>query len=143
VRVNIRTATQADAARLAELSEQLGYPATPEEIAERLAQIQADEEQAVFVAESSQEVVGWIHIFLSKLLVRAPSTEIGGLIVDEQCQGQGIGSLLIAQAENWAKEKGATTISARSSVTRDQAHAFYLKSDYQQVRTQHVFQKML
>jgi predicted N-acetyltransferase YhbS len=144
MKVTVRFAAASDVERLAGLSNQLGYPTTPAEIAERLAQIQTDEEQAVFVAESaSREVIGWIHVFLSKLLIKAWSAEIGGLIVDAQYQGQGIGSLLVARAEAWGREKGAAAVSVRSSITREQAHDFYSKLGYEQVRTQHVFRKML
>jgi|WetSurMetagenome_2_1015567.scaffolds.fasta_scaffold189822_2 GNAT superfamily N-acetyltransferase len=141
---NIRFAVAPDAPRLAELSEQLGYPTTAEEIAERLAQIQADEEQAVFVAETGDQiVVGWIHVFLAKLLIKDLSVEIGGLIIDEPYQGQGVGSLLLAQVEAWGKSQGATIITVRSSIQRDRAHDFYEKAGYQQVRTQQVFRKSL
>jgi hypothetical protein len=50
----IRTATQGDAADIARLSSQLGYPSTVSETRERLASILASEDHTVYVAWASR-----------------------------------------------------------------------------------------
>lgn len=54
----------------------------------------------VFVAETANgKVVGWVHVHLYPLLESDLMTEIGGLVVDEQCRGKGIGRELIQRTE--------------------------------------------
>ena len=52
--IKIRRAKSSDAARIAELSGQLGYPATAAEIAQRLRTIKPASQHAVLVAESPE-----------------------------------------------------------------------------------------
>ncbi|NIM04709.1 MAG: GNAT family N-acetyltransferase [Armatimonadetes bacterium] len=142
--VNVRPAAAGDAERIAALSEQLGYAATAEEMQRRLNSIEEDKTHAVYVAEvSGENVVGWVHIYSSYLLVRGSQAEIGGLIVDASHRRSGIGQLLIQHAEEWARAKGCNSINIRSNITRREAHAFYKKIGYKNVKTQRVFRKIL
>jgi hypothetical protein len=51
-----------DAAALAALAEQLGYPTTPAQVAQRLAELDASAEHAVWVAEGAGgRVAGWVR----------------------------------------------------------------------------------
>jgi hypothetical protein len=69
--IKIRRAKSNDAARIAELSGQLGYPAKPSEIAQRLRRIKPASRHAVLVAESPErKVIGWLHVSLSPLTAR-------------------------------------------------------------------------
>src|SRR5690242_8857287 len=94
--VQIRRARAKDAARLAELSGQLGYPATAKEIAQRLKQIRPAALNAVFVAEDQQGVAGWLHVSVTPLLEVALRAEVNGLIVDETRRSLGAGAKLLA-----------------------------------------------
>ena len=63
----------ADAKRLAELSGQLGYPATEKQMKERLREVIKDKETACFVAELREgELIGWIHVSTTPLLEVEP-----------------------------------------------------------------------
>lgn len=142
----IRPATPQDAARLAELSTQLGYPATSKDILGRLDRIFGSGEHAVYVAEAREpetRIAGWVHVFVSRLLEEDSQAEIGGLVVDEAWRGRGVGALLMACAERWAREQGSTTVRVRSNVIREEAHAFYEKLGYSVVKSQKVFRKTL
>lgn len=141
--VRVRAATLADAAALAPLSGQLGYPATPEEIALRLRRILDDAEHAVFVAEAGGRIAGWVHVFVSRTVEAHARAEIGGLVVDEAARSQGIGRALMAHAEAWAREKGCEAVGLRSNVIREQAHAFYERLGYRLIKTQKCFRKAL
>ena len=139
----IRPARPEDAPRLAELSGQLGYPATAEDLAPRLARILADPDHALFVAEEAGRVEGWIHVFRSLNLESAGRAEIGGLVVDEAMRGRGFGAALMAEAEAWARGLGLTGVRLRSRVQREGAHAFYHRLGYAEVKRQVVLQKGL
>jgi GNAT superfamily N-acetyltransferase len=75
--------------------------------------------------------------------VADPQTEIGGLVVDESYRRRGVGRLLMEQAERWAREKGCGAICLRSNVVRKDAHAFYERIGYSNVKTSRVFHKIL
>ncbi len=141
--VTIRLARAGDAERMAVLSQQLGYPASQEDIQRRLSQIQQDEQHAVYVAELSGRVVGWVHVHICQRVVADPQAEIGGLVVDEGHRRRGIGRLLIQQAEQWGREKGCWAIYLRSNVIRKDAHAFYEGMGYSNVKTSRTFRKAL
>ncbi len=141
--VAFRPARLEDAPAMAALSDQLGYPSSAEEMQERLRAILGQEEHAVFVAERNGRVVAWIHVFLLRLVEANPEAEIGGLIVDEECRGQGIGRTLVRLAEDWARSLGCATIAVRSNVVRERTHRFYEGLGYGRVKAQYTFRKPL
>lgn len=144
--LRIRHAGVRDAERMVELSGQLGYPATREQILRRLRHLQGKPEHAVYVAEaggSNRKVVGWVHVFLSHALEAGTQAEVGGLVVDAACRRRGIGQRLMQQAEAWVRKKGVREIRLRSNVVRERAHAFYEGLGYQVVKSQKVFRKSL
>jgi GNAT superfamily N-acetyltransferase len=141
--VRVRAATLADAAALAPLSGQLGYPSTTEEIAQRLRRILGDAQHAVFVAEAAGHIAGWVHVFVYRSVEAHARAEIGGLVVDEAVRSQGIGRALMAVAESWAREKGCKAVGLRSNVIREKAHAFYEGLGYRLIKTQKCFRKAL
>lgn len=140
---DVRSATLADAERICALCGQLGYPATPVEISERLRAILDKKNHCLFVAEDGGTVVGWIHAVLAHSLLQDMSAEITGLVIDQGCRGKGIGRLLLGQIERWAREKQCRTIRVRSNIVRDRAHAFYERLGYDVVKTQKAFRKRL
>ncbi len=140
----IRLAKAGDAGRIAVLCQQLGYPASQEQVQRRLHQIQQDESHVVYVAEQSDgHVVGWVHVCVRQLVVADPQIEIGGLVVDESYRHCGVGRLLMEQAERWAREKGCWAVYLRSNIVRKGAHAFYERIGYSNVKTSRVFRKVL
>ncbi len=139
-----RPAEETDAAPIALLCGQLGYPSREEEVLRRLRLILRDADHAVLVAQVSDgRVVGWIHVFGARLVEHDPRAEIGGMVVEERFRGRGVGQLLVREAERWARERGHGTITVRSNVVRAQAHRFYEKLGYVTVKTQQVFRKPL
>jgi GNAT superfamily N-acetyltransferase len=68
---------------------------------------------------------------------------INGLVVDEAHRSDGIGAELVAAAEAWAWEHGATAIMVRSRSARVRAHRFYERLGYVEVKRSHVFEKPL
>ena len=140
----IREATPADAPSLAELSGQLGYPVPPDEMSERLAALLADPHHAVFVfAAGDGRVLGWVHVFRSLYLEAPPMAEIGGLVVDAEARGRGIGARLVERVERWALARGLVRIRVRSRLEREDAHRFYDRLGYSRLKRQQVFVKDL
>ncbi|MGH7497328.1 MAG: GNAT family N-acetyltransferase [Gemmatimonadales bacterium] len=142
--MTIRRAVLSDAARLAELSGDLGYPVDGEAMARRLERLLARPGESVLVAESaSGAVVGWLHGSEQELLESERRCEILGLVVDPEYRGQGIGRRLVEAAERWARGLGLEQISVRSNVTRAESHAFYQRLGYVGAKTQHAYRKLL
>jgi GNAT superfamily N-acetyltransferase len=144
VEIRIRTPRIEDAASLARLSTQLGYPATPEQVIPRLEGIIRDPMAVLFVAEmESGNAVGFIHVMHQHLIEYDPRAEIAALVVDEECRGLGIGRALLARAEEWALERDCRVLHLRSKISRAAAHAFYEGLGYEHFKTQKAFRKDL
>jgi GNAT superfamily N-acetyltransferase len=142
--INIRRAKSSDAARIAALSTELGYPARPREMRFRLSRLKPASENAVFVAENDQrEVVGWLHVSVTHLLEVPRRAEVNGLIVSEAHRSQGAGAELLQAAERWARSKKCVGMSVRSNVIRERAHKFYERHGYEHYKTQKAFRKPL
>lgn len=140
----IRPAQESDYARVADLAGQLSYPSTPEEIAQRLNGTKDSADHAVFVAElATDEIAGWIAVFVYRTVEADPRAEISGLVVEERFRSQRVGERLLARSEEWARERGCKLIGLRSNVIRERAHAFYERRGYTHVKTQKSFRKPL
>ena len=128
----IRTAKPGDAAPLAVLLEQLGYPATPEEVVERLARLGQLRTAVTLVAELQGEVVGLAtsHVFPS-IHATPPVAWLTTLVVRDAHRGAGIGGELCGAVEDWARAQGAIRISLTSGLQRAGAHLFYERIGYQ------------
>lgn len=142
--MRVRPMTGADTEEVAALCSQLGYPATPAEIAHRFGLLDGRDDAATFVVENADEsIAGWIQVAGRVLLEAAPYAEIGGLVVDERMRGQGIGRMLMDAAEAWALRCGYDEVRLRSNIAREDAHTFYERLGYEPVATSHLFRKPL
>lgn len=143
----VRTAALADAASIAELSGQLGYPATPEQVAERLRRLEGNTEHVVYLAElregpAAGKVIGWVHVHECRFVESEPCAEVSGLVIADGHRSRGAGRLLMQHAEQWARARALGAVLLRSNVVRAGAHAFYEKLGYQTIKTQKVFRKI-
>jgi GNAT superfamily N-acetyltransferase len=142
--LNIRSAVPDDAEAIARLSGELGYPTTMADARRRLFDIKTSNNHAVMVAEDGKgTVVGWIHVFRSRRLGGEPFAELGGLVVTESLRGQGIGSRLVAEAEEWASKREIATLRIRTRTTRNDARLFYEDLGFVLTKTQVVFERQL
>jgi len=138
-----REIAPSDAATIAKLSEELGYPAAAAEMKKRIESLAEFTDHVVYVACLAGDLVGWIHVSVTRHLQAETRAEIGGLVVSTEMRGCGIGRRLVARAEHWAVQKGLKVMVVRSNVTREGAHRFYLKEGYTQTKTSAVFTKEL
>jgi len=144
--IKIRKARRGDAERIAQLSGELGYPASAAQIAVRLRQLTPVSKHAVFVAESPEAatgVVGWVHVSVSHLLESDIRAEVNGLIVADGQRSVGAGAKLLEAAEAWARRRGCRGMNVRSNVIRERAHKFYERQGYEHYKTQKAFRKPL
>jgi GNAT superfamily N-acetyltransferase len=146
----VREMQLADAAAVSELTTQLGYARSADEVAEWLARAKTERaEQAAFVAtldselddEIANEIVGWIEVSIERRLQSPPFGMIGGLVVSDRVRSRGIGRLLCHRAEQWTWEQGLDTLRVTSRITREGARRFYLRDGYREVKTSLVFEK--
>ena len=138
----IRPVTSEDAAAVAALSDQLGYPVAAEAIAARLERLLGRDDQLVLAAVAADgELAGWIHAAEQDLVEAERRCEILGLVVDGRRRRGGIGRGLVAEAERWAAGRGLRQMSVRSNVAREESHPFYEAQGYGRVKTQQVYRK--
>lgn len=140
----IREARLEDAAALAGLATQLGYPSTPEELAARLKRILGQPDQCVLVAETDgNEPRGFAHIAAGMALQSGEKAELVGLVMEESLRGRGIGRKLVAASERWAASHGFGTMVVRCNLVRTDTHRFYEQLGYECSKTQKHFRKSL
>jgi GNAT superfamily N-acetyltransferase len=140
----IRPATSGDAGSIAALSRQLGYDASGAEVLCRLESLLAGDNHAVYAAvHPCGDVLGWVQVSVRELVMVDRHAEIGGLVVVEDQRGRGLGHLLMAEAEQWARSRGCTAVCVRSNAVRRAAHRFYKNLGYDQIKTQLVLRKSL
>ena len=136
--------TEHDAEAVAALSGQLGYLASISQLRERFLRIAATIDNALFVAANDQQaVVGWVHVHTVDRLEVARYAEIGGIVVDAAYRGDGIGRSLMVSAEKWATAAGYDRLKLSSGAHRHEAHAFYNRIGYSNIRTSYRFEKLL
>ena len=127
----VRAAQASDAAAVASLCAQLGYPTPPDVIPERLARMTHDDLVRVFVAECEGSVVGLatVHARITINHVH-PLAQLTLLVVDETRRGQGAGRALVERVERFARELGCRRIVVTTALHRAGAHAFYERLGY-------------
>ena len=82
--ISVRTVTPADAAAVANLSAQLGYPLSVDATTDYIKMIAGRENELICLAENDTDITGWIQISLLLRLESGPFFEIVGLVVDEK-----------------------------------------------------------
>ncbi len=140
-KATVRRATTSDSADIAELSGQLGYPASAGDMKKRISDIDGDDNCMLFVAEADGNVVAWLLVHLYRLITSDCLAQIAGLVVDKSHRNEGIGALLMEKAEEWARDRACQGVILRSRAMRKGAHTFYEKLGYSNIKTQNVFLK--
>lgn len=130
-----------DARAVAALLPDLGYEATPDQVAHRLAALREWPDQEAFVAvDAAGALVGLCHVQGVRMLISDGYAEIQALVVSAACQGQGIGKRLVAHANAWAFARGYGRVRLRSNVVREGAHAFYEHLGFEKSKASYAFE---
>ncbi|MFC0189484.1 GNAT family N-acetyltransferase [Fictibacillus aquaticus] len=138
--MTITKARLSDSEEIARLSGQHGYEVTEEEVYRHLEKILSDKDHAVFVIKlSDHELAGWAHVHGRHLIDVNPFAEIGGLVVDVNYRRKGYGEQLVRMCEKWARENHYKEVRLRSGGHRKEAHEFYKRIGYDNIKWQEVF----
>jgi len=129
--VDIRPAEISDAAALAVLLGELGYPADATQAASRLARVATNPQAVALVAARGDTVCGLATVHAHHALNRdEAAVQLTLLVVASDARGTGVGRCLVAAAEDWARQRGATRLAVTTAVHRTGAHAFYERLGY-------------
>jgi len=140
----IRRATLADAAAIAALSGELGYPASTPQMAQRLAALLPRSTQFIAVAATADgHVLAWIAAERRLPLEYGERIEIVGLVVGAAARRGGVGQALVAAVEAWTREQGLAIVTVRSNAARIESHPFYEKLGFVCRKTQRSYEKAL
>ena len=114
----IRPAHLDDAAEIARLSGELGYPRSAGDIRSALKILLASPTCSVMVASGrASQLSGWIVIERRISLESGEAAEITGLVVSASARRTGIGKALVSAAEQWTALQGLPSIRVRSNIT--------------------------
>jgi N-acetylglutamate synthase-like GNAT family acetyltransferase len=137
---SISPMTLADLPEVLTLCEELGYPATLNQLTLRFQKLQTLSSHALFVYKISDMVVGWIHLEAVDDLIEERKVEIKAIVVNQDNRGKKIGHHLIEQAKQWTKNLNLKGIYLSCNIKRLQTHQFYLKEGFSQNKTSHFFE---
>jgi len=117
--------------RLVELIVDLGHPITEADVRSNLEILAADD-MLPLVATDGERVIGMCGLSTMVTVHRpAPVGRISVMIVDEGYRGQGIGALLVAEAERRLSKRGCKIVEVTSNQRRERAHGFYEALGYE------------
>ncbi|HEX6996546.1 MAG TPA: GNAT family N-acetyltransferase [Gammaproteobacteria bacterium] len=141
--IEIRRAQARDAAELARLAAELGYPMTVDEMSRRLTALLPDARHYVVVADGGPRLLGWMHVERRCSLEGGDRAELMGLVVDAAARRRRLGRRLVALAEEWTRAQGLSSVTVRSNTARALSHPFYEALGYSRLKTQHVYTKIV
>ncbi|MDZ8088921.1 MAG: GNAT family N-acetyltransferase [Nostoc sp. DedQUE12b] len=143
-KIKIRQFEIKDVERIASLCEQLEYSVTNQQIEQRLTRIKNNDAHIVYVATVEDEyVIAWAHASICDSIVIPISAILLGLVVDKDYRHSGIGRFLMQQIEQWASLAGCDNVLLRSNIKRKEAHLFYEKIGYSNIKQSLTFYKKL
>jgi predicted N-acetyltransferase YhbS len=133
---------EADAAAVAELANELGYPSTGAHINKRIRTISESDLLLVSV-DKNDKSIAFVQAHPVCVLEAGFRVEILGLVVSSKARRMGIGQKLVAEVEAWARTLGTESVVVRSNTKRIESHLFYPALSYNVVKTQAVYEKKL
>jgi GNAT superfamily N-acetyltransferase len=126
----LRPAEITDAERIAALFTDEGYPAGPSAIVARLGRFDGPDSQVV-VADRGGEVIGFIAFHaLPRFEHDDDVVRILALVVDAGARERGLGHELMAEAERFARERGAAFVEVTAGRHRPEARHLYESLGY-------------
>lgn len=127
----LRDASAADTQALAILLDELGYPSDAAEIPGRLERMAQFPNALALVAERAGKAIGLITAHVIPMIhATEPAALLTTLVVKDGARNEGIGPMLVARVESWARGLGAKRIAVMSAFHRTRAHAFYERIGY-------------
>jgi aminoglycoside 6'-N-acetyltransferase I len=145
--VSIRLPTDQDADPWARLREALWPELSDEEHQEEMLMLLEEERAEVFVAARPEgQVVGFVEVALRTWAEGCASSPVGyieGWYVDPVARGEGVGTALIAAAEEWARSRGCLEMASSVEVGNEDGRRRHHRLGYQEVGVLVHFRKRL
>jgi len=140
--VLLRHAASTDAAAIAALFTDEGYPAGPSDIVERLEQFGTPQSH-VIVAEHDGAILGFIALHAMARFEHDDSIlRILALVVDAGARERGVGRTLMAEAERIGRELGAAFVELTAGHHRPEARHLYESLGYDSTVTAYLRKKL-
>lgn len=140
-------ARREDAGDLAELVRLLWPDHTLEELAGIIREYTDSEDSAVFALRADERWAGAALCALRHDYVEGCETNpvgyLEGVVTREDCRRRGIAGRLVAECEQWARDKGCTEFASDCELTNDASLAFHLRMGFREENRIICFKKEL
>lgn len=141
--IQVREAVVSDYLAIAEISRnELGYDCSDELVEEKLKNVLESNREKIFVAVSSNQVIGYIHGENYDVLYFQHMKNVMGIAVLKEYQNKGVGTSLLNAVEDWAVSANAYAIRINSGASRKESHEFYRSKGYGLEKEQIKFMKI-
>ncbi len=136
--MRIREVTGSDFQEWFELARQLWPDYETDEMTDALTAIQRSPIEAAFLLRTdSRQAVGFVNLSLRYDYVpgatKRPVAYVEGIFVLAQFRQQGLGKLLIEQAEEWARQQGCSELASDVLQDNPASQAFHKKVGFDEV----------
>lgn len=129
--ITLRPARETDAEHVATLMTELGYPSTAASVQDRLDRALQSKTSCCLVAQHADEVVG---LMSAELIPYFPTGKtvcrVTALVVASQHRRRGVGGMLIAAADEFARAHQCSGVELTSAMRREEAHRFYERTGF-------------
>jgi GNAT superfamily N-acetyltransferase len=139
----IRPLQRTDIPAVQGLLRQLGYDVSPSELTARVEHVLAAADHYAAVAAEAERLLGLVHVFERAALERPREAVVQALVVAETSRRAGVGTALMAVAEQWARARDLKHVVLHTRIERDDARAFYTRLGYAVAATSHLMRKDL
>lgn len=141
LKFKIRPAVLHDVSSIHELSWQLGYTPSLQQVKNNLEITLRHPDFEVVVIEHNQCVVGWMNLHRRVRIEDVAFLQIVALVTDEKVRGMGFGKKLLQYAQLRAQDQQLAFLGLYSSKRRHEAHGFYESAGFKKIKESYFFQK--
>nr|WP_275891843.1 GNAT family N-acetyltransferase [Acinetobacter pittii] len=109
----------------------MGYPQPLALIQEKFEIFHNDSNSQILITEEKGKICGFLSLyFIPQIALQGDFAKICYLCVDENMRSNGVGHLLVQEAERLARQRGCDRMELHSGMQRPLAHQFYLREGY-------------
>lgn len=121
---------------------EMGYDYPAEDTKKQLIKLLNSNTDKIYVAMVDNKIAGYVHANNYDVLYSPHLKNIMGIAVASNYRRNGIATLLLNAAEQWARDTGACGVRLVSGAGRIGAHAFYTACGYSNNKDQKNFKKV-